>query len=66
MYVRIRSIFRKAGELDGFKPSSLTSVNLNEAEEIALGKKLAQFAFASTHHIARMQPLSSFSPRAQG
>jgi arginyl-tRNA synthetase len=44
-YVRIRSIFRKAAaELDGFKPSSLTSVNLNEAEEIALAKKLAQFA----------------------
>lgn len=45
-YVRIQSIFRKAGpaSLDGFKPSRLTSVNLGVAEEIALAKKLAQFA----------------------
>jgi arginyl-tRNA synthetase len=43
-YVRIRSIFRKAGELDGFKPSSLTSVALNEPAEITLAKRLCQFA----------------------
>ena len=43
-YVRIRSIFRKAGELDGLKPSSLTSVALREAAEIGLAKRLCQFA----------------------
>ncbi len=43
-YVRIRSIFRKARELDGFKPSSLTSVALNEPAEITLAKRLCQFA----------------------
>jgi arginyl-tRNA synthetase len=43
-YVRIRSIFRKAGELDGFKPSSLTSIALNEPAEITLAKRLCQFA----------------------
>jgi arginyl-tRNA synthetase len=43
-YVRIRSIFRKAGELDGFKPSSLTSVILNDVAEITLAKRLCQFA----------------------
>src|SRR5262249_51483291 len=41
-YVRIRSIFRKAGDtagerkLDGLKPSSLTSLALNETAEINL------------------------------
>jgi arginyl-tRNA synthetase len=47
-YVRIQSIFRKAGtdKLDGFKPSSLTSVKLEVMEEIGLAKKLAQFAEA--------------------
>lgn len=43
-YVRIRSIFRKARELDGFKPSSLTSAALNEPAEITLAKRLCQFA----------------------
>jgi arginyl-tRNA synthetase len=49
-YVRIRSIFRKAAgkpgecKLDGFKPSSLTSLALNEATEIILAKRLCQFA----------------------
>jgi len=43
-YVRIRSIFRKAGELDGLKPSSLTNIKLNDAPEIALAKRLCQFA----------------------
>lgn len=55
-YVRIRSIFRKAGEsalktcesgerrLDGFKPSSLTSLTLNMPAEINLAKRLCQFA----------------------
>jgi arginyl-tRNA synthetase len=44
-YVRIRSIFRKAGDkLDGFKPSSLTSLELAEVAEIDLAKRLCQFA----------------------
>ena len=55
-YVRVRSIFRKASEsalkptesverkLDGFKPSSLTSLTLNEPAEIDLAKRLCQFA----------------------
>ena len=43
-YVRIRSIFRKAGELDGFKPSSLTNLKLVEGAEISLAKRLCQFA----------------------
>ena len=45
-YVRIRSIFRKAGldTLDGFKPSSLTNMQFEAAEELGLAKKLAQFA----------------------
>ena len=43
-YVRIRSIFRKAGELDGLKPSSLTTVKLNESAESNLAKRLCQFA----------------------
>jgi arginyl-tRNA synthetase len=43
-YVRIRSIFRKASELDGFKPSSLTTLEVREQAEITLAKKLAQFA----------------------
>jgi arginyl-tRNA synthetase len=55
-YVRIRSIFRKAGEspagnekfgggkLDSLKPSSLTSLQLDELEEINLAKRLCQFA----------------------
>jgi arginyl-tRNA synthetase len=51
-YVRIRSIFRKAGapdnlsarKLDGLKPSSLTSLDLNQATEINLAKRLCQFA----------------------
>ena len=55
-YVRIRSIFRKAGQdnvdhvdggaskLDRFKQSSLTSLKLNEPAEINLAKKLCQFA----------------------
>jgi arginyl-tRNA synthetase len=43
-YVRIRSIFRKAGELDGFKPSSLTSLILIESAEVNLAKRLCQFA----------------------
>ena len=55
-YVRIRSIFRKAGaaapevselsegKLDGLKPSSLASLALQEPEEINLAKRLCQFA----------------------
>jgi arginyl-tRNA synthetase len=43
-YVRIRSIFRKAGELDGFKPSSLPSFKLSELAERNLAKRLCQFA----------------------
>ena len=44
-YVRIRSIFRKAGDrLDDFKPSSLTNLALTDPAEIALAKKLCQFA----------------------
>ena len=44
-YVRIRSIFRKAGdELDGFKPSSLTKLRLTEPAEIELARRLCQFA----------------------
>ena len=55
-YVRIRSIFRKAGgdasgmtklgerKLDGLKPSSLRSVVLHEPAEIHLAKGLCQFA----------------------
>jgi arginyl-tRNA synthetase len=55
-YVRIRSIFRKASEsalkpiepgerkLDGFKPSSLTSLTLSIPAEINLAKRLCQFA----------------------
>jgi arginyl-tRNA synthetase len=48
-YVRIRSIFRKAREtgerkLDGFKPSSLTTLTLNVAAEVNLAKRLCQFA----------------------
>jgi len=45
-YVRIRSIFRKAGEhdLDGLKPSTLTSFQLLEATEINLARRLCQFA----------------------
>ena len=44
-YVRIRSIFRKAGDkLDGFRPSSLTSLELAEVAEIDLAKRLCQFA----------------------
>ena len=43
-YVRIRSIFRKAGELDGFKPSSLPSFKLSELVERNLAKRLCQFA----------------------
>ena len=43
-YVRIRSIFRKAGELDGFKLSSLRSFNLSELAERNLAKRLCQFA----------------------
>src|SRR6185312_12114216 len=42
-YVRIRSIFRKAGELDGFKPSSLTSLKLDEPAEVNLARRLCQF-----------------------
>jgi arginyl-tRNA synthetase len=43
-YVRIRSIFRKAGELDGFKPASFTSFKLSELAERNLAKRLCQFA----------------------
>jgi len=43
-YVRIRSIFRKADELDGFKPSSLPSFKLSELVERNLAKRLCQFA----------------------
>jgi arginyl-tRNA synthetase len=55
-YVRIRSIFRKAGEaalgmselgehkLDGLKPSSLPTLALHKPEEIELAKRLCQFA----------------------
>jgi arginyl-tRNA synthetase len=43
-YVRIRSIFRKAGELDVFKLSGLTSFKLNELAERNLAKRLCQFA----------------------
>jgi len=43
-YVRIRSIFRKAGELDDFKPSSLASFKLSELAERNLAKRLCQFA----------------------
>jgi arginyl-tRNA synthetase len=45
-YVRVRSIFRKAGEraLDGLKPSSLTNFQLLEAAEINLARRLCQFA----------------------
>ena len=45
-YVRIRSIFRKAGEpeLDGLKPSSLTSFHFVEPAEINLAKRLCQFS----------------------
>jgi arginyl-tRNA synthetase len=43
-YVRIRSIFRKAGvELDGFNPSSPTKLKLREQAEVALAKKVCQF-----------------------
>ena len=41
-YVRIRSIFRKAG--DGFDPSTLKSINLAEAAETDLARRLCQFA----------------------
>ena len=45
-YVRVRSIFRKAGEraLDGLKLSSLTNFQLLEAAEINLARRLCQFA----------------------
>ena len=43
-YVRIRSIFRKARELDGLKPSSPTKLSLTAEAEIALAKRLCQFA----------------------
>ena len=44
-YVRIRSIFRKAGNsLDGFNPSSVKNLELKEVAEIDLAKRLCQFA----------------------
>src|SRR6185503_18950183 len=39
-YVRIRSIFRKAGE----SKAKIDKISLNEAAEITLAKKLTQFA----------------------
>jgi arginyl-tRNA synthetase len=42
-YVRIRSIFRKAQELDGLKPSGLTSLKLTDVAELNLAKRLCQF-----------------------
>jgi len=44
-YVRIRSIFRKAGMADGYpENSNPTSIILADPAELNLGKRLAQFA----------------------
>lgn len=44
-YVRIRSIFRKAGDtVDDFKPSSLKNLQFTDAAEVSLAKRLCQFA----------------------
>jgi arginyl-tRNA synthetase len=42
-YVRIRSIFRKAQEVDGLKPSGLTSLKLADVAELNLARRLCQF-----------------------
>jgi arginyl-tRNA synthetase len=55
-YVRIRSIFRKAGELDGLKLSSLTNLSLTAKAEIALAKRLCQFAEIVPHVLNDFRP----------
>jgi arginyl-tRNA synthetase len=55
-YVRIRSIFRKAGELDGLKLSSLTNLSLTAKAEIALAKCLCQFAEIVPHVLNDFRP----------